>query len=150
MSKLYEKYLSLKKENNSKYYLFKSGIFYIFLDDDAKKISHILNLKLGNLNENILKCGFPVNSLSKYMTLLKNANCDVQIVETSSKKVDTNIVDIQNNEQLQNLLKRLANNLLKRLANINPDNLSIKEVYSFLEDISKQAKSLIINSKKEE
>lgn len=142
MSKLYEKYLSLKKENNSKYYLFKSGIFYIFLDDDAKKISHILNLKLGNLNKNILKCGFPVNSLSKYMTLLKNANCDVQIVETSSKKVDTNIVDIQNNEQLQNLLKRLAN--------INPDNLSIKEVYSFLEDISKQAKSLIINSKKEE
>lgn len=141
MSKLYEKYLSLKKENHSTYYLFKSGIFYIFLDEDAKKMSNILNLKLGNLNENILKCGFPVNSLPKYMDLLKNANCDVQIIENSSKKIDSSIVNMQNNELLENLLNKIAN--------INPDNLSIREVYLFLEDISKQAKLIINKSKKE-
>lgn len=144
MSKLYEKYLSLKKENNSKYYLFKSGIFYIFLDDDAKKISHILNLKLGNLNENILKCGFPVNSFQKYMSLLKNANCNVEIIENPSKKTDLTSSNI--NSQNNSLLEKL----LIKIANINPDNLSIREVYLFLEDISKQAKLLIDKEKKEE
>lgn len=59
MSKLYEKYKSLKSENNDKLYLFKSGIFYIFLDEDAKKMSNFLNLKLTNLNESICKCRFP-------------------------------------------------------------------------------------------
>lgn len=58
MSKLYEKYKNLKSENATKLYLFKSGIFYIFLDEDAIKMSNLLNLKLTNLNETIVKCGF--------------------------------------------------------------------------------------------
>ena len=45
MSKLYKKYMSLKINDSSKVYLFKSGIFYIFLDDDARTMSPILNLK---------------------------------------------------------------------------------------------------------
>ena len=53
MSKLYNKYLSLKQLDASKFYLFKSGIFYIFLDDDAKIVSEKLGLKLTYLNENI-------------------------------------------------------------------------------------------------
>ena len=50
MSKLYNNYLALKKENESTLFLFKSGIFYIFLDEDATKISNILGLKLTMLN----------------------------------------------------------------------------------------------------
>ena len=41
MSKLYEKFLELKKANNNKIYLFKSGIFYIGLSEDAKVISEL-------------------------------------------------------------------------------------------------------------
>lgn len=70
MSKLYEKYKVLKSEDTSKFYLFKSGIFYIFLDEDAIKMSEILNLKLTNLNQSIVKCGFPVKNLDKYLQLL--------------------------------------------------------------------------------
>lgn len=135
MSKLYEKYLSLKKENDSILYLFKSGIFYIFLDEDAKKISNILNLKLSNLNENVLKCGFPVNSLQKYLNLLKNMNYDVQIIENNYNNADKN--NITNDSLLENFLLKIAN--------INPYNLSIKEVYLFLENISKEANLIIKN-----
>lgn len=46
MSTLYNRYLQLKQENRDVYYLFKYGIFYIFLDDDAKDISKLFNFKL--------------------------------------------------------------------------------------------------------
>ena len=49
-SKLYANYVSLKIKSPYKKYLFKSGIFYIFIDDDAKELHKLLNLKLGNLN----------------------------------------------------------------------------------------------------
>ena len=65
MSKLYLEYLKRKKENNDKYYLFKSGLFYIFIDEDAKNINKITPLNITNLNNDIVKCGFPSNSLKK-------------------------------------------------------------------------------------
>ncbi len=37
MSKMYQRYLEFKKINPNQIYLFKSGIFYLFLADDAKK-----------------------------------------------------------------------------------------------------------------
>ncbi len=60
MSKLYKTYLILKNQDKNTLYLFKSGIFYIFLDENAKIISNILNLKLTNLSPTVVKCGFPV------------------------------------------------------------------------------------------
>ena len=56
-SKLYNTYISLKIQRPYKKYLFKSGIFYIFIDDDVKELHKLLNLKLGNLNSKIVKCG---------------------------------------------------------------------------------------------
>ena len=128
MSKLYNKYLQLKDENPSHFYLFKSGIFYIFLAEDAKKMSSILNLKLNNLNESVLKCGFPINSLQKYMNLLKTANCEVEIFNNISPNLNTN---------------QKIENFLTKISNANPDNFSIKEIYNFLDTISKEANSLI-------
>ena len=58
MSKLYKKYISLKIENPNKIYLFRVGIFYIFLDDDARLMWTILKLKLTKLNSVIFKCYF--------------------------------------------------------------------------------------------
>ena len=49
MSKLYDKYLFLKDNEpnpDSTLFLFKSGIFFIFLDSDAKIASNIFNFKL--------------------------------------------------------------------------------------------------------
>ena len=72
MSSLYLKYLKEKKENEDTYYLFKVGNFYIFIDEDAKKISKVVPLKLTNLTSDILKCGFPINALERYLTIFKN------------------------------------------------------------------------------
>ena len=63
MGKLYTKYKSLKGKDTSMLYLFRSGIFYIGLDEDAKKLTETLGLKLTNFDGNTVKCGFPSNSL---------------------------------------------------------------------------------------
>ncbi len=136
MSKLYEKYLSLKKQDYSTLYLFKSGIFYLFLDEDAKKMSTYLNLKLTNLNEKIVKCGFPVNTLEKYSTLLKDNGYSVKIVN-------------RQDEQLHSVSNYILNsdvkNFIQKLSNIDSEHLSIREAYLLLDDIKKQAQSLIKN-----
>ena len=41
VSKIYMEYLKRKKIDSDKYYLFKSGLFYIFIDEDAKYISSV-------------------------------------------------------------------------------------------------------------
>lgn len=133
MSKMYKRYLELKHVNNEEIYLFKSGIFYIFLDNDAQKMAPILNLKLTNLNENILKCGFPVNNLSKYLKIINNAGYSIKIVES------VNSTPISENDFL---LNSSVKKILIDLASIETDTLSIKEAYSLLENLSSNAKQI--------
>ncbi len=71
MSKMYNHYKICKLENPDKIILIKSGTFYVILDEDAALVNQILGLKLTPLNEEIQKCGFPINSLTKYENLLK-------------------------------------------------------------------------------
>ena len=78
--KLYDKYKILKEKNNSKKYLFKSGNFYIFLEEDAISLSEVTTLKLTSFG-NIVKCGFPVNSLEKYMKIFMNIGLEVVVIE---------------------------------------------------------------------
>ena len=71
MSKLFNNYILLKSQDCNKFYLFKSGIFYIFLDADARSMSQQFGFKLSNLNNSVVKCGFPTNSLDKYIEKFK-------------------------------------------------------------------------------
>ena len=134
MSKLYEKYLLLKKQDSSTLYLFRSGIFYMFLDEDAKKMSSFLHLKLMNLNETILKCSFPVNSLDKYTSLIKNAGYKMNIVDASSQETYPSTDYILNTK---------VKTFIKDLSCIDANCLSIREAYSFIEKTSQQAKDFI-------
>lgn len=136
MSKLYEKYKILKLENPSKLYLFKSGIFYIFLDEDAIKMSKLLNLKLTNLNETILKCGFPVKNIDKYLKLIKLNNYEIDIVD-SMNSTSCPSADFMFNDN--------AKKFIKELSNINYDNLSISEAFKLIETITTKAQNLIKN-----
>ena len=63
---IYNNYIELKKNNDKLLYLFEVGNFFIFIDEDARKISNIINLKLTSFGNNV-KCGFPINSLDKYV-----------------------------------------------------------------------------------
>lgn len=130
MSKLFEIYKNLKQNDNETLYLFKSGIFYIFLDNDAKIINKILGLKLTNLNDKIVKCGFPSNSLQKYIRLLSSANYKIKIIDNSTNtsfKLKDFIISADNLE------------LLKTISNVNEDNLSIKDAFEFISNIKNNA-----------
>ncbi len=118
MSKLYNKYLYLKESDSSKCYLFKVGIFYIFLDADARKISEILGLKLTNLNESVVKCGFPSSTISKYINLLDAANISYQIVDENLNSVTTQ------KEYLSNVNATIILDTIKKadLNNLSPIN----------------------------
>lgn len=100
MSKLYDQYLVLKKENPKTIYLFKSGIFYLLLEEDAKIGSEMFNLKQTHLNETVIKCGFPLGSLNKYLDLFQNNNLKVKIVGEEKD-------EYSQNKRLMNLLRKI-------------------------------------------
>ena len=76
-----------KNIDKNKYYLFECGMFYIFIDDDAYKISKYVPFKITKLNENIVKCGFPKNSIDKYMGIFENLELDVEIINNNDRGV---------------------------------------------------------------
>lgn len=131
MSKLYDIYKKLKNENNEIIYLFKSGVFYICLDDDAKILSKIYNLKLTNLNVDIVKCGFPCSSFDKYYKLFVNDNINFKIIENNTI--------FNGSDYLQN--KTLLS-LLEKINKVSVDNLSVSEAYRFIEEIQNISFSL--------
>ena len=133
MSKLYEKYKSLKLENSSKLYLFKSGIFYIFLDEDAIKMSKLLNLKLTNLNETIVKCGFPVKNADKYIHLIKLNNYEIDIIDSFTTT---------SYSSKEYLLNDNVKQFIKELSEIDYYNLSVSKAFALLEEITAKAKKL--------
>lgn len=135
MSKLYNNYLELKKEENSYIYLFKSGIFYIALQEDAKVLSQKFGLKLTNLNDTIIKCGFPSNSIGKYISLFTNNNIKFKIIDS---KINTSFSPTEYKQDTK------TKELLNLINNTNPDLLSIKEAYSFIENIKDMAKEILV------
>lgn len=124
MSKLYVEYLKLKNENTNKLYLFKSGIFYIAIEDDAKKLSELFNFKLTNLNNTVTKCGFPQKRLEFYIEKLNSLNILFEIIDLKYSKVD-NYSDYLNNNKIKDIIKSIIQ--------IDMNNISFKESFEFLE-----------------
>lgn len=89
MSRIYDKYLELKKEDANKLYLFKSGLFYIFLEEDALRISKITTLKCTQFTPTVKKCGFPENTLERYLQIFKELNLNVEVIELEKKEKAT-------------------------------------------------------------
>lgn len=135
MSKLFEIYKNLKQNDSETLYLFKSGIFYIFLDNDAKIINKILGLKLTNLNDKIVKCGFPSNSLQKYIGLLGSTKYNIKIIDNSNTLSYT-VSDYNLNTEIKKLLQTISN--------IDTETLSISEAYSLLNDFKDTAQKIIL------
>ena len=130
MSKLYNIYINLKQEDSETLYLFKSGAFYIFLDEDAKIINNVLDLKLTNLNTEIVKCGFPANSLQKYLKILGCTKYNIKIIDNTSNTSFKVKEFTMNNNNID---------LLKTISNVNEENLSVKDAYEFITNIKHSA-----------
>lgn len=133
MSKLYDKYTKLKENNSNLVYLFKSGIFYIALDEDAIKLSKDLKLKLGKLNEQIVKVGFPASSRERYVRFLEALNIPFQFVDDTYGVIE-NYSDYANNEKL----KSIVSNILS----LDFDNLTFKESFEILLSTQKELQQI--------
>ncbi len=72
MSKILKQYKELKEKDASSIYIFRIGIFYNILNEDAKILNEKLSLKITSLSPEIIKCGFPISSLEKYTKKLDN------------------------------------------------------------------------------
>ena len=141
MSKLFDIYKNLKQEDSKTLFLFKSGIFYIFLDEDAKIINNLLDLKLTNLNTQIVKCGFPANSLQKYLKLLSFTDHNIKIIDNSSN-TSFKVKDFtMNNDNID---------LLKTISNVNEENLSVKDAYDFITNIKHNAIKILKGAEENE
>ena len=133
-SKLYKKYLSLKKEDPDTYYLFKNGIFYIFISDDAKKFAPILDLKLSNLNTDIVKCGFPITNADKYFKKIEKLKLNVQVV-TITQASHTSSLD-------KHLNDKKVFEIICEFSKVDIDSLSISQAFTWLSDLQEQFKKI--------
>ena len=133
MSKLYSKYLELKKNNPNTNYLFKSGIFLLAIDEDATKLSDELNLKVTNLSPDVLKCGFPVSRQEHYFRVLEAKHIPFTIIDDTYGVVE-NYSDYMNNVKLKKIIDEIIN--------INFDNITFKEAYEILLSTSNLLKEI--------
>lgn len=106
MGKIYNKYQELKKNDNDIMYLFRSGAFYIFINEDAEFINNIINLKLTKFG-NHTKCGFPSNSLDKYLKVLNELEIKIEIIkdEATTTKIKNNAK--QTNNKVIDAIKKI-------------------------------------------
>lgn len=132
MSKLVKLYTKLKQENPNKLYLFKSGIFYIAIDDDALTLSELFDFKIIDLNSKSIKCGFPTNKISYYSGLLNINNIDFEIINS----LET--VAVQNTNQV------LYENIISEILKINFDEISFKDAFFKLQNLQEKLKNLSI------
>ena len=133
MSKLYNTYLALKKQDLQTIYLFKSGIFFIAIDKDAYTLSNIFNFKLGNLTNTVVKCGFPCSSFDKYANLFKLHHLPIKII----KLEDNTLYSFNEYQQSKALIE-----LLEYIHSVDVNNLSITEAYQWIENLKNKAMNI--------
>lgn len=126
MSKLLKQYEDLKKKDSEKIYIFKVGIFYNILNEDARIVSNAIGLKLTDLGPNIIKCGFPIAKLEKYTQLLKSKDLKFEIVSTLAPS----------NQNIS------YDSIIKQIENINLDNTTCKEAFDILYNIQQKLKNI--------
>lgn len=133
MSKLYNTYLTLKKQDSQTIYLFKSGIFFIAIDKDAYTLSDIFHFKLGNLNNTVVKCGFPCSSFEKYSNLFKVHNLTIKVIELENQT----IYSFNEYKQNQSIVK-----LLEFINSVDINGLSITEAYQWIGDVKSKVSDI--------
>ena len=131
MSKLLKQYEELKKNDASSIYLFRVGIFYNILNEDAKLINEKLGLKITDLGPNIFKCGFPVSQLDKYIILLNEMKIKYKVIDNLQ---NSNINDYMKNIEIKKILNKISN--------IDMNNTTFQQAFNTLLDIQNKLKNI--------
>lgn len=140
MSKLYSKYLEQKALNPNELYLFKSGIFYMALNEDANRLSDALSLKVTNITDKLYKCCFPVSKSDYYFKSLESLNIDYKIIDPSQNVV-LNYAEYKDNEKFNGIIT----NLLK----LDLNKTSFQDAYIILTNTIHDLKQILENGAEE-
>ncbi len=132
MSKLLKQYEELKKNDASSIYLFRVGIFYNILNEDAKLINEKLGLKITDLGPNIFKCGFPVSQLDKYIILLNKMKIKYKVINNLPN--DSNINDYLKNVEIKKILNKIID--------IDLNNTTFQQAFNTLLEIQNKLKNM--------
>ena len=136
MSKLYSKYLEQKALNPNILYLFKSGIFYMALNDDANRLSDALSLRVTNITDKIYKCCFPVSKSDFYFKTLESLNIDFKIIDPSQNVV-LNYAEYKDNEKF--------NSIITNLIKLDLNKTSFQDAYIILTNTIHDLKQILEN-----
>lgn len=136
MSKLYSKYLEQKALNPNILYLFKSGIFYIALNEDANRLSDALSLRVTNITDKIYKCCFPVSKSDFYFKTLESLNIDYKIIDPSQNVV-LNYAEYKDNEKF--------NSIITNLIKLDLNKTSFQDAYIILTNTIHDLKQILEN-----
>jgi len=101
-------------------------------------MSQQFGFKLSNLNNSVVKCGFPTNSLDKYIEKFKVAGYSVHIVCDDNIKTVSNSVDLNffvNNQFFEKTLNTFLN--------LNIDMLSISQAFDTLFNLQHDFKQVM-------
>jgi len=126
MSKLQKQYEDLKRKDSEKIYIFRVGIFYNILNEDAKVVSDSIGLKLTDLGPSIVKCGFPIAKLDKYTNLLKSKNLPFEVIS-----------DIAPSNQNTSYEK-----IVDKIKKIDLDNTTFHQAFDILYNIQQNLKNI--------
>jgi len=132
MSKLLDQYKDLKKQDASSIYLFRIGIFYNILNEDAKIINEKLGLKITDMGPSIFKCGFPISQLDKYIILLKNLKIKYKIIDNLP---NSNINTYMNNIEIKKILNKIVE--------LDMNNTTFQQAFNILLDTQTKLKKIL-------
>lgn len=127
-----KQYNELKKEDASSIYLFRVGIFYNILNEDAKLINEKLGLKITDLGPSIFKCGFPVSQLDKYIILLNKMKIKYKIIDNLPNS--TNINEYMKNVEIKKILNKIDG--------LDMNNTTFQQAFNILLDLQHKIKEL--------
>ncbi len=133
MSKLFKEYEKLKQKNPETLYLFKSGIFYIGLNEDADKLANLFQFKITHLNDTVTKCGFPVKKLEFYTNLLNRCSVKFAVIDPNACKPENNM-DYWNDSKVKEIIQLIAN--------LDMNSLSFEESFHILQNLKETTKNL--------
>ena len=126
MSKLLNKYNELKKIDSNKVYVFKVGIFYNIFNEDARKVSNAIGLKLTDLSPELIKCGFPISKLEKYSHLLNAHNIEFEVINQPASSNQNTSYD----------------SIIKKIQSIDLNNTTCKDAFDILYNIQQKLKNM--------
>lgn len=137
MGKLMEMYNLKKKQNQDCLYIIHSGVFYIGVNEDAKKLNDLLQLKITNIdNKGNIKCGFPTSRLDFYKNLLDKLNVNYELVELSNCNENVGSSTYSDKENTKNIMK-----IIDYISKLDLDEISPKDAYNILEKLNTKCKS---------